>query len=238
MADLTSTPGKGPGSAAANAVAPDPLTADLLKKHAAGEKLTPADYGKLGAWKAKLKSLVTGGGRPPVPATAAASSSPALPPPGTGPVVASNPAPDGSAGSAPVDPDLVRRTTAAILTTCEGIACSWIVTEARKAGADEITARQFERAAALQQGPRELMIQTSPEVLASMGVNAGNYPVTAFLTGMGVWAGSLMVAVNKLKAMQEERQRLAPAAPESSSHKGQPIPPARDNPPGAPPMIT
>jgi len=217
-------------------VAPDPATAELLKKHASGEKLTPQDYGKLGAWKAKLKNVFAGKSAVAAPGAAvtAVSAAPLAP-------LAPGQAPIGGPGVAPADPDLVRRTTAAILQTCDGVACTWIVAEARKAGADELTARAFEKAAALQPGPRDLMVQTSPELLTALGVHANNYPVTAFLTGMGVWAGSLMVAVNKLKAMQEERkEKRSPQKAEQpgTSFSGQPIPSPRENPPGAPPTIT
>lgn len=44
--------------AAAAAVAPDPVTAGLLAKHSAGEKLSQAEYGKLGAFKARLNRFL------------------------------------------------------------------------------------------------------------------------------------------------------------------------------------
>lgn len=105
-----------------------------------------------------------------------------------------------------------------MLKTCDGIARTWLEGEARKAGADTVTAKSFGEAAALQSGPRELMVETSPEVLAALGVDASNYPMAAFLSGLGVWSGSLLLAVSRLRQLQAERLRSqAPAKAEAPS---------------------
>lgn len=211
MAETITSPSQATSAAAAAAVAPDAELAAILDRHSRKEKLTEREYGRLGAWKAKLLSRQPGRPRnapgltsAPAPATTP-SSGPTVA--GPGPMVAPMQAPAVGVAVAPVDPELIRRTTAAILQTCDGIARTWIVSEARKAGADEVSARAFDQAAALQAGPKDLMVQTSPEVLAALGVNAGNYPVAAFLTGAGIWSGSLLLAVNKLRAMQDIKRK-------------------------------
>ncbi len=165
-------------------MAPDATVAALLSKHGAGEKLSQAEYGKLGAWKAKLKTLFSDKAEEPAgPSSHLAQTQ------------------DDSPRPPSVDPVLVRRTTQAILATCDSIARSWIVAEARKAGADDATCLTFDKAAALQPGPRDLMIQTSPEVLEALGLDASNYPIAAFVTGAGIWGGSILVAVNRLREL-------------------------------------
>lgn len=218
MATETQTPGAGVATAAALAISPDPDLARIIEKHARGEKLQPTEYGRLGAWKARVKGAPMG--RPttkPAPGPAPALVAPGPVTPGQ-----AQPTPGGLPGAPAIDPDLVRRTTESILKTCDGIARTWIANEARKAGADDTTARTFESAAALQSGPKDLMVQTSPEVLASLGVDSSNYPVAAFLTGLSIWSGSLLMAVGQLRSMQEQRKAKeakaaapapAPAAP-------------------------
>ncbi len=179
----TTAGGAAPGSEAAAAVSPDEITAGLLAKHGAGEKLSQSEYGKLGAWKARLKSVFSDKTEPAGPSSHLAQT------------------PEPGPGAEDLDPALIRRTTAAVLSTCDGIARSWIVAEARKAGADDATAQTFDAAARLQAGPRDLMIQTSPEVAAALGLDAGTYPIAAFVTGLGIWSGSILVAVNRLREM-------------------------------------
>lgn len=89
---------------------------------------------------------------------------------------------------------------------------------ARQAGADPATQKQFEEAAALQSGPRDLMVSTSPEVIAALGVDAANYPIAAFLSGLGIWAGSLGVAMAKLNALAKDRAaELKPVEPKEKA---------------------
>jgi len=218
-------------------MAPDQATAEIVRRHEAGQKLTPVEYGKLGAWKARLKGVFAR--KPMAAATPGAVTAAAQP----------GEAQSDSAGPAPVDPDLVRRTTEAILKTCDSIARTWIVSEAKKAGADEATSRTFDMAAALQPGPKDLMVQTSPEVLIALGVNSGNYPIAAFLTGLTVWSGSLLVAVKKLRTMAEERnvkellehRRIVKEdqqQPQQTMPGPGPVMPVPPRPPGAPPLVT
>lgn len=191
--------------AAGSACAPDPVTAEILRKHAAGEKLSASERGKLGAYRAKISTKPNG--RPPkapvanVDAQTAGQGSP----PANGP------------GAPCVDPDLIRRTTQAILQTCDQIAQRYVSGEAGKAGADKAMQAEFARAAALPDGPRELMVQTSPEVCASVGLDSGNYPVAAFLTGLSIWSANLFLVVNRLEKLQKTAQ--GPASPPPDPNK-------------------
>lgn len=201
----TPAPGPSPGPTPIPGLAPDPALAEILRKHAAGTRLTPQEYGRLGAWKARASGLPIGrpkkSGAPPGSSAPAPALLPRLDPGAMAP----GPAEIAGAPTPAVDPDLVRRTTAAILSTCDQAAKALIGNAARQAGADATTQKQFEEAAALQSGPRDLMVQTSPEVIASLGIDASNYPVAAFLSGLGIWAGSLGIAMAKLNTMAKER---------------------------------
>lgn len=207
MDQPTPAPGSGQDvrEAAAAAIAPDPLTADLLAKHSAGEKLSPAEYGRLGAWKAKLKTMFGGGKSGAVPG----SAQPGL---GTGQpasvaALVPDPAPADGLAPVPADPRLVQRTTETILKTCDGIARRYVVSEARKAGADDKTAARFESAAALPAGAREMMVETSPDVAAAMGISPETMPIATFLGGLGLWATNLWLAVDELRRLQAQREK-------------------------------
>lgn len=201
------------GSQAAAAVAPDPVTAALLARYTAGEKLSPRENGKLGAFAAKAKRLLLGAPGP--------GPGPAVPPPGPG-----QPAPMASlaaptppdAGLAPVPPDsvLVQRTTSAVLTDCEAIARQAIGNAAREAGASDETLRRVDSAACIPKHKRELMIEVSPDVAAALDINPKHYPVGIFLGCLGGWAASIYFAVQEFHREAELRRKAeakATAAP-------------------------
>ncbi len=94
-----------------------------------------------------------------------------------------------------------------MLKTLDGIAQRWIAGEGIKIGASPDNVKRLVEAAALPHGPRDLMVQTSPEVLASMGVDARNYPVAAFCTGLGTWAASLGLVVASLRSLGNQRAK-------------------------------
>jgi hypothetical protein len=216
MAEAPANDSQAVREAAAGAVAPDPLTANLLAKHSAGEKLSPAEYGKLGAFKAKLKSLVTGKPAPapgggPGPAQPAASVGPPAPVGSLAPAETA----DGSLAPVPADPRLVQRTTEAVLKTCDGIARRYVTREARAAGADERTVARFDSAAGLPGPAKEMMVETSPDVAALMGLSPETLPVATFLGGLGLWATNLWLAVDELRRLQgirkaQERPKVPP----------------------------
>lgn len=189
------------GAAAARVVAADdPVIADLLQRQARGEKLSQSEYGKLGWWKstrAKVASFLTGrsnsDGQPvqsrPGPGHAAAVAS-----------VASAQASGG--GLAPVSPDdgLVKRTSSALLKQADQINRNWIAREARKFSADKAALDNLDRKAALPADFKDLMVEVSPDVLASMGVDPKNYPMTVFFGAVGMWITGTWLALDKFKA--------------------------------------
>lgn len=191
------------GKAAAAAVAPDPVTADLLAKHSAGEKLSQAQYGKLGAFSARLKAFWNGKGD--------GSPGPAVPAPGAGDApglapVAPAEAPDGGLAPVPIDAGLVQRTTNAILTRFESIARRYVGNAARDAGVTGEALGRLDRAATLPKDDRALMVELSPEVFASLGVNPKHYPVAVFFGVLGFWSTDLWLAVQDIKAMKAKKQ--------------------------------
>ena len=196
--------------AAASAVAPDPITADLLAKHSAGQKLTPSEYGKLGAFKAKLKAVFGGKGGPPGPGTQPAQPTAGLGhPPGVGPLAPGETSPDGLP-AVPPDPRVVQRTTDAIIKAVDGIARRKIVTEARKAGADDKTANRFDSAAGVPVAAKDMMVETSPDVVAALGLDPKNYPIATFVGGLGLWATNLWLCVDELRALRPPAPKPEP----------------------------
>lgn len=203
---LTSaSPDRGePRAAAAAAVAPDALTASLLEKHSAGEKLSPAEYGKLGAWKARLKAVF--GGKP------GNGSQPAPARPGEparlGPLAAGEAPGDGLA-PVPVDPGLVQRTCAAVLGRADAFTTRWVETEARRAGAEGAALDRFRRAASLPVADRQLIVDLSPDIAAELGLDPRQAPLWiagAVLTAHGA---NLWLAVSELRELQAARQAEA-----------------------------
>jgi hypothetical protein len=200
------TPQSGPPlrEAAAAAVAPDPATASLLAKHSAGEPLTQAEYGKVGALYAKAKRMVfgnrgaaPGSGRPGAPTgNAAAVGS-----------VASDQAPAGGMAPVPVDAGLAVRTTAAVLRRCNAITVRWIEGEARRAGAQGQTLDRFRAAAALQADDQQLIAELSPDILAEMGIDVRKFPIVTAAAVLGLHGTTLWLAVDELREMRKERDK-------------------------------
>lgn len=212
--------GAGPDSgevraAAAAAVAPDPVTADLLAKHSAGVKLTQPEYGKIGAFASKLKTWfgpartdrAPGGSLQPGPSPGNAAAVASL---------AKTEATDGGLAAEPIDAGLVQRTTNSVLNRFEAIARRVIGNAARDAGATGETLARFDRAASLPKDDRALMVELSPDVCAAMGVNPRNFPTAIFFGTLGLWTTDLWLAVQDLKAMKEAKKKEpAPAKPEN-----------------------
>ena len=209
MANPIEPTGPDAPSPATSPLTPDPVTADLLAKHSAGEKLTQSEYGKLGAFKSRLGRLF--GGTP-----GAAAKPPAKPAGnalGLDPLASAETSGDGLGAVAP-DPRLVQRTTAALLKSPDNIARRYVARHARRAGADDKTLARFDSAAALPPATQELMVETSPDVLAALGMDPSNYPLTVFCGALGLWGTNIWLCVDELKKMQEERKPKpeAPAA--------------------------
>jgi hypothetical protein len=188
------------GAAAAAAVAPDAVTAELLAKHAAGEKLTQPQYGKLGAWKSKLGSLFgrksNGDPGPAQPGPSPGHASPLAP-------LASAEASDSGLAAVPIDAALARRCTAIVLARCDSVAVRYVGTAAVKAGITGETLVRLERGAALSKDDKALMVDISPDVFASLGINPRNFPVALFLGTLGAWATDLWLVVEEIKALKK-----------------------------------
>lgn len=248
--ETTTTTGGNSGSAAqaaATAVSPDPQTASLLERHSAGQKLTPQEYGKLGAFASKIGSLfrnktgkagVAPGQAQPGLAAGNASDLAALSPGASQP---------DSLGNPPVNTDLVKRTTAAVLKSADGIAKRYIGREARKAGADDRSASRFESAASLPTASQELIVDCSPDLLQSLGVDPKNYPLTVCIGSLGLWATNIWLCVDELRAMQKEKAKETPPAPapgaasqQSAQHStlNPALLPIPATPKGAPPVFS
>ena len=196
-------------AAASAAVAPDAVTAALLAKHSAGEKLTPTEYGKLGAFKKWLKNFGRKEGPGPGPAQPGPAPGHA---PGVAPVAPAQ-ASDGGLPPVPIDAGLVQRTTGAILTRLESIARRYVGNAAREAGATgEILAR-CDRAAALPKDDRALMVDLSPEVFTSLGIDPRHYPVAVFFGVLGLWSTDLWLVVQDLRAMKEKKPEVSKPEP-------------------------
>lgn len=253
--------------AAASVVAPDTTTAALLAKHSAGEKLSQAEYGKLGAFAAKAKgwfsrkSDVPGGQVKPgaSPGHSAAVGS-----------VASAQASDSGSNSVPIDSGLAQRTTAAVLRRCNAITVRWIESEARRAGAQDKTLDRFRASAALSPDDQQLIAELSPDILAELGVDVRKFPIVTAAAVLGLHGTNLWLVVDELREMRKERdtataeklqaedraaREARAAAPPVTRPAGlmdslataeiprppsqpAPIPDARPLPPGAPPNVT
>ena len=193
--------------AAASAVAADPVTAELLAKHSAGEKLTPAQYGKLGAFKARLKRWFG-----PDDSASGGQADPAMENGDAAPLasVEQIDATDGGLAAVPLDAGLVRRTTAALLSRCDSIAVRYVGTAARQVGAPVEAINRLERAAALSKDDKSLLIEIAPDVFTSLGVNPRHFPVAVFCGTMGAWATDLWLAVQEIKALKEKPKSPEP----------------------------
>ena len=198
------------GAAAAAAIAPDAVTADLLKKHSAGETLSASEYGRVGAWKKKLQALFGRKGN--------GDAGPAQPAPLPGnadPVASLAPAEASDSGLAavPIDAALARRTTAALLARCDSIAIRYVGNAARAVGADGETLVRLERAAALSKDDKALMVEISPDVFAALGINPRHFPVAVFVGTFGAWATDLWLAVQEIKAVKKPAANGKPDEP-------------------------
>jgi hypothetical protein len=229
--------------AATKAVTPDPETAELLAKRSQGAKLTPAEYGKLGAFASKVKSIFQskGGKSSPAPGQAQPGS-PAGNPAALATVLQGDPEGERLA-PVPVDPSIVQRTTHVVLNRCEAVARRVVTNAAREAGADDRTLTRVDTAARIPKDDRELMVGVSPDVAAALGVDPKNYPLTVFFGTFGAWAADLWLIVQEFKASKKE---AAPAASQGKPEpvpiysQSYPVPPLPDPPPpkGAPPIVT
>lgn len=180
-----------------------------MAKHASGQKLVPVEYGRLGAWKARLLRLgreITGRTEPPARPAPEADHSPE--PADPGPVAPTA----GGAGLAGDSAVLIRQTTGAVCSSLSTLAQRIIGAEATKAGANGDTLKKFERAAAMPDETKLCLVETSPAVVAAMGMDPAQYPLIVFGAALTAWGAQLAATVAELRALQKQRP-----APVSSS---------------------
>ncbi len=218
-------------SAAAAIVAPDPVTAGLLAKHSAGEKLTQSEYGKLGALASKAKRLFSFGG--PTAQPAAARPRESAPVGAVAPSEAS-----GSGLVAPtVDAGIAQRTTGTLLTRIEAVARRKLTNAAREAGASDKEVSRFDAAARLPSDDKSLLIELAPDVARELGVDPKRYCLWVFFGTLGMWGTDIWLAVDELKAMRGEKTPAPPKSEVIGAAPYAPQPPAATKLPGAPPDV-
>jgi len=197
------------GAAAAKAIAPDPVTADLLKKHSAGQTLSASEYGKLGAWKKFTSTLFrkgNGASRPAEPGPSPGNAAPVA-------AVESPEAADSGLAPVPIDAGLARRCTSIVLARCDNIAVRYVGTAARKAGVEGETLARLERGAALSKDDKAMMVDISPDVFVALGLNPRNFPIALFVGTLGAWASDLWLAVEEIKGLKKPAANGKPDEP-------------------------
>jgi hypothetical protein len=204
MADETNGAGSAVAAAAATAVTPDQLTADLLRRHAANEKLTPSEFGKLGAFSKKVKSIFAGKAERGAQSREAGPGQPAA----VGTVAPGQASGDGLA-AVPPDPRLVQDATALLLGEANKAVERFISSEARKAGADDKSHNRIVAAASLPPPAKSLMIETSPQVAALLGLRPEHFPLGVFFGALSLWGTNLTLTVMELRQMRKKEK--APA---------------------------
>ncbi len=176
----------------------------------AGEKLTPSEGGKLGAWKRKLKSAV-GLGAPERP-----EPNPFSPSAVRIPVAAVAP-PEASAGglpAVPVDSGFARRTAIVTLNKIDGVTTRWITREARAAGIEGNALADLTSKASLANDDKQLIGDLAPDICAELGVDPRKSPLIVAGAVLAAHSASLLMAVMEIRDLKEkeakrERERAA-----------------------------
>ena len=198
-----------PGETAATIVADDPQTADLLRRHNAGEKLSASEYGKIGAFASKEKrrwyQFLSPGKNQPGPGSPGTVTEP-----GQSPSMASL-APYQTPGDGlavpEIDPGLCRRTASALLERGDAFSIAWIEREAQAAGAHGPILDRFRDAAALAPSDKKLLVEISPDVCRELGIDPRQFAVYTAVGVLGLHAVNLWQCVGELREMR--RQRIA-----------------------------
>lgn len=199
-------PAQGPASPAG---IPSPELASLIARKARGEKLTSQEYGKLGGYYRKRSSPA-----PLAPSAPAPSRLELLRDAGA---VDRPEAPAPLPAAPPVDPQLVKDTTAAILSAIDGVTCRWFAAEATKLGSDKESTSLLVEEVKLQDSQRAIMVETSPAVIQSLGIDSQNYPIAAFCVGLVTWILGIFGGVAGLRRLKTETQNER-TAPRSQLH--------------------
>ncbi len=189
-----------PQHAAARSVTPDAVTADILRRHAAGQKLTPSEGGKLGAFKRKLKSALGVGSpeRPePNPFSASAVRIPVA-------HVAPPEASHGGLPLVPVDAGFARRTAIVTLNKLDGVAAAWITREARAANITGNDLSNLTSKASLANDDKQLIGDLAPDICAELGIDPRKSPLIVAGAVLAAHGASLFMAVMEIREMKEK----------------------------------
>lgn len=186
-------------AAAAAAVCNDPVVADLLRRKAGGEKLSPQENGKLGAWKSRQ-------GRAP-----ASAAIPEQAPPSAGGVApASGAPPEAEVGAvvySPADADLVRGTVKAMLGKINAVGQRHLLAAAKAAGADAASLARFSSAEVVSAEDAQVLSETALLVASGIGVDPKNVPMAAFFGTLAACGLNFYQAIAELKELQATAAR-------------------------------
>ncbi len=190
-----------PQATAAATVTPDPVTAEILRKHTAGEKLTAREGGLLGVWKRKLKGAV-GMGTPerprenPFAPTAVPIRVGTIPPSET---------PDLGLNPVDVDAGFARRTAIVGLNKCDTVTKAWLTRKARAAGAEGNELSDLVAAGGFSGDDKQLLGDLAPDICAELGINPRKSPLIVAGAIVAAHATSIALAVMRLNELTEKK---------------------------------
>lgn len=202
-----------PSRAAAATITPDPVTAEILRKHEAGAKLTPSEGGKLGAFKRKLKSVVGLGAAEPVRQNPFAASGGGAPVGG----VASAQASAGGLAPVPVDGGVARRCASAIINRLSSTEKRFLTRKARAVGVDGNALADLTAKAGFDSDDTALISDLAPDVCAELGIDPRRSALFTVGTVLSIHGLSLLATVMELNEMAERNQRREAAAAQAAA---------------------
>jgi len=176
-------------------------TEQLLAAYHAGEPITDfSERGRIGAHlKAERKAAerMAGSGVPMGEPSPAGSGQPGM-----------DSLPEGQAlddlpSRVPVDPALVRRTTASVLRAIDSAALSWLDSEASRAGVNAEGRALLAERAAMGKETQDLVADVSPDIFAQLGVDPRNYPLFTAVSMLGLWGFGISQAVTTIRKMHQ-----------------------------------
>lgn len=200
--------------AAAEASTPDPETAKLLEKHAAwrdgqGERPTPQEFGKLGAFAKSVKKFFGVDGDSAQPA----GTSTQIRQPSVVGALESAQTPADSLEPVEIDDGVCQRTTAAILEHADKAAVAYIERKTRNTAdvlrltqeATEKIVVKFRRSTALSDADQKLIVKLSPDVCRELGIDPSRFAVWTVVGVLGLHSFNIWQAVQELKELAREK---------------------------------
>jgi hypothetical protein len=209
MAEETKPAGQTPAEAAAASVAPDQVTADLLRKHAANEKLSPREYGLLGAMAKKAKNIFAGKAERGAQQTQAGNGQPSALA-----AVAQAEAPNNGMAPVPVNPRLVQNCTDLLITETNTFLETLITSRAKRAGATDKSASDIAAQISCPAPSKRIMVETSPQVAEALGINDRHFPLFAFFGALTLWGSNAALTVVELGKLEKKLKAITEKKPE------------------------